>query len=98
MSRVGVELDQLAEFVDRLAAFEAHLARVRSEVDGRTQALHTIWTGAAASAQAAANAQWRAGAAEVHEALAALRTIAAGAHANYLAAVHANRTMWRTYC
>jgi uncharacterized protein YukE len=63
-------------------------------VDARLQALHGTWSGTAAAAQADAHAHWRAGADEVHEALVALRTIASGAHANYTAAVQANRAMW----
>lgn len=96
MSRVAVDLDRLAEFVDRLELFAAHLSRARTEVDGRVQAVHASWTGDAAAAQAAAHGKWRTGAAEVHEALATLRSIASGAHANYAAAVHANRAMWNS--
>ena len=95
MSRIAVDVHRLADFVDRLAAFQAHLGRVGDEVDARLNSLHGTWTGAAAAAQAAAHAQWRTGAGEVQEALAALRVIATGAHGNYAAAVAANRHMWR---
>lgn len=94
MSRLAVELDRLGELVDRMALFEAQLERVRDEVDARIRALHVSWTGEAATRQASAHAQWRTGAAEVHHVLVALRSIAAGAHANYAAAAVANRRMW----
>jgi len=56
--------------------------------------VHGSWAGAAADAQAAAHKRWHAGASEVQEALAALRSIASGAHANYQAAMLTNRRMW----
>jgi WXG100 family type VII secretion target len=94
MSRLAVDLERLAHLVDRMARFEQHLGGLRDEVDVRVQALNATWTGEAAAAQASAHDQWRAGAAQVHEALAVLRTIATGAHANYAAAAAANRRMW----
>ena len=57
--------------------------------------MHAGWTGAAAQAQESAHEQWRAGAAEVQDALAALRAVGPTAHENYAAAVLANRRMWR---
>ncbi len=94
MSRVVVDLDGLAELVERMQRFQAQLTRARTDVDARVQALHATWTGSAASAQAAVHAQWRTGAVEAQEALAVLRSIATGAHENYASAVHANRRMW----
>jgi WXG100 family type VII secretion target len=94
VSRLAVDLDRLASLVDRMAAFETRLAHVLDEADARVEALHPIWTGRAAAAQASAHAQWRAGANEVRTALTALRAIATEAHANYAAAVAANRRMW----
>lgn len=94
MSRVAVDIDGLAELVDRLAVFEAQLVRTRAEVDARVQALHVTWRGDSAAAQASAHARWRCGVEQLHEALAVLRSIACGAHANYAAALAANRRMW----
>lgn len=95
MSRVVVDLERLCELVDRMELFRAHLAHVRDEVDARLRQVHGDWTGSAATAQAAAHERWRAGACEVEEALAVLRSIAFGAHANYQEAVLANRRMWQ---
>ena len=92
MSRLRVELDRLAELVDRMALVEAQLAQVRSDVAARTSRVD--WTGAAASRHAEAQARWASGAALLHEALAELRAAAAVAHGNYVAAVQANRHMW----
>jgi WXG100 family type VII secretion target len=94
MSRLVVDLDRLAQLVDRMTRFEAQLGRVGEDADARVHLMHAGWTGAAASTQAAAHVQWRAGAAEVHDALVALRAIVATAHGNYAAAVAANRRMW----
>lgn len=89
-----VDLEQLAQLVERMARVQAQLGRVGEDADARVDQLQSDWSGTAASAQAAAHAQWRAGAAEVHEALAVLRAIVSTAHANYLAAVAASRRMW----
>lgn len=92
MTRVAVDLDRLADLIDQLASFHAHLTRARARVDARVR--DAGWTGDAAAAAAAAQARWEAGAVEVHEALAALRSVAATAQANYTAAMIANRRMW----
>jgi WXG100 family type VII secretion target len=94
MTRLAVDLEQLERLVEHLERGAAQLHRLRADVDGRVAGLHAEWTGAAAAAHEAAQSRWAAGAAEVHEALAVLRSIASGAHANYSAAVQVNRRMW----
>jgi WXG100 family type VII secretion target len=94
MSRVVVDLERLAELVDRMEVFQAQLTRAGNDADARVRQLHGSWTGTAADTQSAAHAQWRAGASEVQETLAVLRSIVSGAHANYHAAALANRRMW----
>jgi WXG100 family type VII secretion target len=94
MTRIVVELDRLSEFVDRMDAVAAQLRLACAEADARIRHLRDAWTGSASAAQAAAHAQWRGGAAEVHDALASLRCIVATAHENYAAAAFANRRMW----
>jgi WXG100 family type VII secretion target len=94
MTRVAVDLDRLAGFVGRLAQAQAQLSRARADADARLRQLHGGWAGEAARAQAAAHAQWRAGAAQVHDALAVLQSVARTAAANYTEAVQANRRMW----
>lgn len=93
MTRLVVDLEHLAELIDRMEHFQAHLSQVRDEA-ARVQHLHSQWTGEAAAAQADAQFQWVVGAAEVQESLAVLRSIASTAHANYDAARLANRRMW----
>ena len=93
MSRLVVDLAHLAELIDRMEQYLAQLSRLRDEAL-RVERLHPTWTGDAAAAQARAQARWAAGAAEVHDSLASLRALAATAHANYEAAVLANRRMW----
>ena len=82
-----------AELIERMEQYLAHLSALRDEAV-RVERLHPTWTGEAAVAQAQAQSRWAAGAAEVQDSLAALRAVAATAHANYDAAVLANRRMW----
>lgn len=94
MTRLAVDLAALAALVERMALFGDQLARVHDDVDARLGALQ--WTGEAAAAQAEAHARWSAATADLHGALAVLRSIAATAHTNYTAAAAANRRMWAT--
>jgi WXG100 family type VII secretion target len=94
VSRVVVDLDRLADVVDRMDLFQAQLSRVGDHSRVRMAQVQASWTGAAANAHAAAHARWHAGASEVQEALAVLRSIVSTAHANYDAAMLANRRMW----
>jgi WXG100 family type VII secretion target len=94
MSRVAVDLGALAELVERLARFEQHLTRTHDDVTRRVSDLHATWQGDAASAQAAAQHEWSVALGEVRTALYVLRRIGGTAHANYVAALSANRRMW----
>ena len=94
MTSFAVDLELLAELVERMAAFERHAAAFRNEVDVRLRRLHGAWSGAAAAASATAHAEWTAGAGQMHEALGVLRAIAATAGENYAAAARANALMW----
>jgi WXG100 family type VII secretion target len=94
VTRLAADLDRLADLVDRLLLFQDQLADVLAEADARARELEMSWRGSASASHAAAQARWRAGAAEVHEALAVLRAVVAGARANYEAAAAANRRMW----
>ena len=94
MSRVVVDLSQLTDLVDRMELLQRHLVQAHDDAAARVRELHMSWTGGAAFAHSAAHAQWSAAAAEVQDALAVLRSIAATAHRNYAAASLANRRMW----
>ncbi len=94
MSSFAVDIELLQDAVDRMAAFESGLEQRLAEIDARTSRLHQVWTGAAAVEQARAHREWLAGAQQMREAVAALRVVGATAHANYTAAIAANRQMW----
>jgi WXG100 family type VII secretion target len=94
MTTLAIDLHALERFIARLEWYSAHLDRVRADLDTRVTHLHGEWKGAGAAAQAAAHRRWARGAADVHEALTALRSLAATAHGNYAEAVQANRRMW----
>ena len=94
MTRLVVDIDELARSVERMRLFQQHLINAHDAVDGRMRELHVVWTGEAASAQASAQQHWTAAARDVQEALAALSAIAHTAHLNYTVAVTANRRMW----
>jgi uncharacterized protein YukE len=93
VTRLVVDLTSLAELIDRMEQYLAQLTALRDEAR-RVERLHPTWTGDAASAQAHAQARWAAAAAEVQDSLASLQALAGAAHANYVAAVAANRRMW----
>jgi WXG100 family type VII secretion target len=94
MTRLLVDTDRLAAFVDGVQHAQAQLTRARDDADARIRQLQSGWDGTAAQAQAAAHAHWQAAASQSQEALAVLHSIARTADANYTAAVLANRRMW----
>lgn len=94
MTSFTVDLELLQELVEQAAAFEQRFETLRDEVDARVRRVHAVWTGVAAAEQAEAQQRWTTGAAEMHEALTVLRSIAATARANYSSAVRANQQMW----
>ena len=96
MSRVVVDLDALDALVARMARLQDQVARVSEDADARVRDLHGSWSGTAASGYDTVHRRWRAGVSEAQDALVALRSIASTAHANYLAAVAANRRMWQS--
>jgi ESAT-6 family protein len=93
-SPFAVDIELLQDVVDRMTEFERGLEERLAEIDARIGRLHQVWSGAGAAEQARAHREWLAGAQQMREAVAALRVIGATAHANYTAAVAANRQMW----
>ena len=89
-----VDVDQLNDTVDRIAASGAILHDLADRLSARIAALHLTWAGAAAEAQLAAQAEWEAGFADMREALGRIRAAALAAHANYTSAADANLRMW----
>jgi ESAT-6 family protein len=93
-SPFAVDIELLQDVVDRMSAFERDLDERLGELDTRVGRLHQIWSGDAAAEQARAHREWLAGAQRMHAAIVTLRRIATAAHANYAAAIAANRQMW----
>lgn len=79
--------DRMSEFDQRV---EANLARVTAAVER----LGASWHGDGGASERAAQERWNQGAQEMRDALARLRTIAEGAHANYSNAIQLNSRMW----
>lgn len=94
MTSFAVDLDQLLDVVERLAAFEQALLAKLGELDAAVDDLHLGWTGDAADGHRAAHDLWRTGADEMHQAGVRMREAAERAHANYTRAVAANQQMW----
>jgi WXG100 family type VII secretion target len=90
----AVELDDLLETVDELRRCGDGLESLLDEVARHVAALHLTWSGLAADAQVAAQAQWEAGFREMHAALAAMRAAADHAHGRYDEAAGTNLRMW----
>ncbi|GAB3199829.1 hypothetical protein GCM10027062_17570 [Nocardioides hungaricus] len=89
-----VDLDELLATVDDLAGCGAALDSLLDEVARRVAALHATWSGRAAVAQAAAQAEWEAGFAGMRDGLADMRATATTAHGNYSDAAGTNMRMW----
>jgi WXG100 family type VII secretion target len=90
----AVDLERLDGIVSKLAGFEQTLERRIADVDARVQRIHGVWCGDAAAAHLAAHREWMDGARRMRTALAEIAEAAATAHANYSAAVAANKQMW----
>jgi len=89
-----VDLEALESCVAGLTTTEAELETLASDLTAQLARLHEGWRGEAAAAHSGAQAAWERSFHQLQEALAALRTGAAHAHASYGAAASANRTMW----
>jgi WXG100 family type VII secretion target len=88
-----VDLEMLQDVIDRMCAFERSLAKRLDDIDARVGRLHGAWSGDAAAEHRLAHRRWLAGAQQMHAAIVTLRRIGATAHANYAAAIAANRAM-----
>ena len=90
----AVDLDELLATLDTLGGCGSELDELLSEIAARVALLHDTWSGLAADAQAAAQAEWEAGFREMREGLAAMRAAGSTAHDNYRAAADTNVRMW----
>lgn len=90
----AVVLDELLDMVAEMARCTDALDALLAEVEARIAELHLAWSGQAATAQSAAQAEWEAGYHSMCEALAAMRAAADTAHGNYSDAAATNLRMW----
>jgi WXG100 family type VII secretion target len=92
--KYAVDLAELQDKIDEMAAFEKAIEKALQHLDGVVENLHVTWTGAAAIAHRQAHAEWVSGMKEMHQGLVAMRDAADRAHGNYHSAVDANSRMW----
>lgn len=90
----AVDLGELQQKIDEMAAFEKRIERALTELDRVVEQLHVTWTGQAAVAHREAHATWAAGMAEMRTGLTEIKDAATRAHGNYSSAVQANARMW----
>ena len=93
-SPYSVDLDRMADAVERMAKFGTTLDVQLEKLDRRIARLHTTWSGDAARAQREAHEEWMRAATSMRQALATMRSITKTAHDNYHGAVAANVRMW----
>lgn len=91
----AVDPDELDAVIADVARCEDELSDLTADLDRQVRALHDVWEGLAATAQAEAHAGWTHGMLAMREALADLRAAARVAHGNYTGAVDTNLAMWR---
>jgi WXG100 family type VII secretion target len=94
MTAFAVQLESLADVVDRMALFERQVEERLGELESRMSRLRATWAGIAADEHQAAHERWVAGAREMRDAVATLRRIGSTAHSNYSQAITANQRMW----
>lgn len=94
MNGFHVDLDEVADLIDRIAATGADLAALAADLDTTSGRLHDAWTGRSADAHASAQAEFARGFATMRAALAEMRTAASHAHDSYSDAAGANLAMW----
>lgn len=90
----AVDLDRLADIVERMAAYQTVVDSMLEECDSVVANLHAQWDGVASESHAAVHKQWKEGADMMRTALAQLRAAGAHAHTSYSGAVEANLKIW----
>jgi len=96
VSRYTVDLEQLATFVQKLAAFNARAEQLAAALDAQVEAVRGDWLGIAADTHAEYHRLWSAAEARMRESVLQLRQAADHAHRNYSEAVQCNLDMLRS--
>ena len=89
-----IDLGQVEEFAKVLDQFVKYVEDRVGALDARIDELHVSWTGEAAVAHRDAHERWRAGAAEMNEAVADIRKSADHSHAAFSGVQELHRRMW----
>ena len=90
----AVDLDRLADIVERMASYQTVVDSMLDECDAVVANLHAQWEGIASESHAAVHKQWKEGAEMMRNALTQLRSAGQHAHTSYSGAVEANRKIW----
>jgi WXG100 family type VII secretion target len=90
----AADLSRAFDVVASLATVEAELDQVLVDLRWRVARLHSTWAGTAAAAHLEAHASWEASYREMHEALAAMRSVVRAAADNYSEATTSNAASW----
>ncbi|MFN8229142.1 MAG: WXG100 family type VII secretion target [Mycobacterium sp.] len=90
----AVDLDRLADIVDRMTSYQATVDSMVEECDAVVVNLHANWHGVASDAHEDVHKQWKAGADMMRNALAQLRIAGGRAHNSYRGAIEANQKIW----
>jgi len=90
-----VDVDELLHVIDRMAACEAGLRALATDLDRQIRELHVTWQGEAAQAHDQAQEAWATGFLDMREALGRMREAAHIAHGNYTSAADTNLRMWQ---
>ena len=90
----AVDLDRLADIVERMASYQTTVDSMLDECDAVVANLHAQWKGVASESHAAVHEQWKQGADMMRNALAQLRWRETHAHTSYSGAIEANLKIW----
>jgi WXG100 family type VII secretion target len=96
VSRYTVDLEQLATFAEKLAAFNARAEQLAAALDAAVEAMRGDWLGIAADTHAEYHRLWSAADTQMRESVLELRRVADHAHRNYREAVQHNLDMLRS--
>lgn len=89
-SAFSVDLEKLDNLAARIGGLAGFISDQLAAIDQKAKEVGATWSGGAAAAYSDAHTKWLAGATDVQEGLAEVRTAAKAAHEAYTGAVAAN--------